>query len=553
MPKKIYTMSPAEVDILRGGLSDPDYITGYFFRQPSQDIGWQFDAKFTKDGAWQKDTVMTSQKRIVISGGAGSGKTLAIGMGAMSLGMVIPYFKFLNVAQKAWQANLMYTAILELAENTLMDEIIYERPRRPHPKIVLRYRIGKVVYQSSLEFMSADRDATGLLSWRGDWINVEEAGLFDNLDEIVGNVATRLTGSSPLGRPYIARMSLISNPWDVPYFWTLFDMAASDPESSLALTVSTLTNKNVTDDQIKEMLKVIPKEDHERFLLGTRPQGKGTYFNKKGIERCEDQFTGEVIQKAYADGKKGYVWERMPGVGVYHMETPAKRGGLYFVIGDPGSGSAPARNAPCIMVWDASEFPDKPVRLVAFWWGNGYGAISPFTDKLLYFMGQDEGLGYPALFAGIDSTGTQAGLAELLNLTYFNPEELGLLEEDRSIRGLDFSGRRKMQFLVTLRLMIEANMLKWPKELIGIRSQLANYDPEKDRGPLPKLPQDIVATMAMSAFVIRSYYGLALEDFQEKDAEDTIKRINEAHTRDTRSETRDKRSPEREVPYSAFG
>ena len=553
MPKRtIYSMSPAEVEILRKGLADPNNITGYFFRQPTRNVGWQFDAKFTKEGAWQKDAVMTSQKRIVISGGAGSGKTLAMGMGAISLGMVIPYFKFLNVAQKAWQANLMYTAILELAENTLMDDIIWERPRRPHPKIVLKYRIGKITYQSSLEFMSADRDATGLLSWRGDWINVEEAGLFDNLGEIVSNVATRLTGSSPLGRPFIARMSLISNPWDVPFFWTLFDMAASDPENSLALTVSTLTNKNVTDEQITEMLKVIPKEDHERFLLGTRPQGKGTYFNKKGIERCEDQFTGDVISEAYEDGKKGFVWEKMPGIGVYHMETPAKRGGLYFVIGDPGSGGAPARNSPCIMVWDASDFPEKPIRLVAFWWGNGFGAISPFTDKLLYFMGQDKGLGFPSLFAGIDSTGTQAGLAELLNLTYFNPEELGLLEEDRSIRGLDFSGRRKMQFLVTLRLMIEASMFRWPRELIGIRSQLANYDPEKDRGPMPKLPQDIVATMAMSAFVIRSYYGLALEDLQEQNAKDTVKDIFDPETRDKRNERRDQRSEEREVAYSAW-
>ena len=96
-------------------------------------------------------------------------------------------------------------------------------------------------------------------------------------------------------------------------------------------------------------------------------------------------------------------------------------------------------------------------------------------------------------------------------------------------------------------------MFRWPKELIGIRSQLANYDPEKDRGPLPKLPQDIVATMAMSAFVIRSYYGLALEDLQEQNAKDTIKDVFDSETRDKRNEKRDQRSEEREVPYSAWG
>jgi len=522
--KAIYTMSPAEVDILREGLVDPNYITGYFFRRPGQDVGWLFDNNFDPDSAWQKDVTMTSQSTVVVSGGAGSGKTLGIGMGAVSLGMVIPYFKFLNVAQKAWQAMLMYNLLIEHSQGTPMEDIFYEIPKRPFPKIVIKYRIGKVIHTSTIEFMSADRDATGLLSWRGDWINVEEAGLFDNLDEIITNTSTRLTGSTPLGRPYIARMSLISNPWDVPYFWYLFDMAAADTENSLSLMVSTRTNKNVTDKQIQEMLKKIPKEDHQRFLDGTRPEGKGSYFSKTAIAKCESHSIGEIVRERAEAGIPGYVWQKVSGAGVYHMETKAKPQRTYYVLGDPGSGAAPARNAPVVMVWDTTEFPTKPMMLVGFWWGNGYGAISPFTEKMLDFMGYNGG-GYSPIFTGMDSTGPQAGLAEMLNLTYFDNGPAIQDPDDplkiiaTGITPIDFSGSRKNSFLVTLKLMLEAGMILWPTEISGIRSQLANYDPERDRGIYPKLPQDIVATMAMSAFVVRSHYAITLDDISEKGKE----------------------------------
>jgi hypothetical protein len=91
--------------------------------------------------------------------------------------------------------------------------LIWEKPRRPFPKITLRFQIGETIYESSLEFMSADRGATGILSWEGDWINIEEAGPLDNLEKIVTALGSRLRGSVR-GRSRLGRMSMISNSWD---------------------------------------------------------------------------------------------------------------------------------------------------------------------------------------------------------------------------------------------------------------------------------------------------------------------------------------------------
>ena len=72
--------------------------------------------------------------------------------------------------------------------------------------------------------------------------------------------------------------------------------------------------------------------------------------------------------------------------------------------------------------------------------------------------------------------------------------------------GLDFSGSKKMAYLHASRLLIEAQLFSWPKEIVGIRSQLTNYDPERDRGVASKIAQDIVATLAMSGHAIRTWF-----------------------------------------------
>lgn len=501
------SLTPSEIEILRVSDKDPDQFTDYFFRPRGEDRGWRFDENFTPEGAWQKTVHVAEQRDITVIGGFGTGKTVGIGMSATVWASVTRDFKFLNVAPKAWQAKLMYDAVLTNARNTRFEELIWEKPRKPHPKIVIRYKIGKVIYESSLEFMSADKDATGILSWEGDWLHIDEAGLLDNLEEVIINAGSRLRGAVR-GRSRLGRFSMASNSWDNFYLWYYYDQAAGDPENFLSIVVSSRHNKNITPQQLARMLARIPIDERQRYIEGMRPEGKGWYFSKEKIYECEDSMAGAIIEAQAAKEIHGFAYEKLYGAGVISFKIPPRANRLYMLFGDPGTGAAPQRNAPVLMVWDVTGFPQRPATLMAFWWGNGGGRISPWVEKMFDFIRE-----YHPIYAGVDATGPQKNMNYLINEHLFKERfrhegidgEPGYLSPFGIVRGigsLDFSGAMKHTYLQASRLLIEAGLLSWPKAVVGIRSQLSNYDPENDK----RIAQDIVATIGMSAHAIRIWF-----------------------------------------------
>lgn len=521
-------LTPSEIEIMSRSIAEdnPSLFTNYFFRPYGEDEGWQFDNNFDPEGAWQETVCLAEQKDITLIGGFGTGKTVGIAMGACYWAAVTRDFRFLNAAPKAWQSKLMYDLILLEARNTRFEDLIWEKPRKPHPKITIRYRIGKLLYESSLEFMSADKNAEGILSWEGDWLHIDEAGLLDSLEEVIINVGSRLRGTVR-GRERLGRFSMTSNSWDNYYLWYYFDLAVGDPENFLSIVVSSRHNHNVTDHQLQRMVARIPKEERQRFIDGTRPEGRGRFFDKMSVYSCEVRHETEFVERNMEENVKGFYVEKLYGAGIIQFRVPPKSGNLYMFFGDPGTGKAPQRNAPVWMGWNVTDFPRLPARLVYFYWGNGGGRIGPFVDKMLEF--QDY---YKPIYSGIDSTGPQKNMAYLINEYLFRERFTEKDEEDnitsfgyqgpmgrvRGIGGLDFSGGKKMAYLQAARLFIEGGLLNWPKEIHGIRSQLTNYDPEKDRGYLSKIAQDIVATVAMSAHAIRIWFHVDPKDLLAESA-----------------------------------
>ena len=502
MAKRIYTLTASEAEIIRLSAADPNIFASYWYK-PVGEPPWLFDDNFEPEGAWQKRVHLAAQTDVMVIGGFGTGKTLGIGMSALEWAATTPNFKFLNVAEKAWQAKQMYDYVLTTVANTPFDKLIYERPRRPFPTIIVKFRLGGTIVTSTMEFMSADKDATGILSWEGDWINIDEAGLLDNLEEIVTSIGSRLRGSIR-GRTRLGRLSMTSNSWENPFLWYTFDLAASDPKNYLSMVVSTRHNKNVTPEQYQRMLARIPIDERERYLEGTRPEGRGNYFAKSCVYACEDQLQGELTIKAAKQSVPGNIVRSMAGAGVYLYQEAVKRNRIYFMFGDPGAGKAPNRNAPVVSIWDVTEIPVVPARLTAFWWGDGHNQITPFVDKILEW----DQFYKPAL-KGIDATGPQKNTHELINLQYFNQPNTVALSK---IIGLDFSGSHKMAYLIALRLFIEGGLLRWPKQIAGIRSQLTNYEPLKDKAGQPKIPQDIVSTFAMAAHMMRIYFNVEISN-----------------------------------------
>lgn len=509
-------LTPSEVEIMRRSIEDPSLFTDYFFRGKGYEKGWRFDENFTEEGKWQEKTHKSAQSDITVIGGFGTGKTTGIAMSACVWACLTTDFKFLNAAPKAWQAKLMYNFILESARNTRFEDLIINAPKGPYPKIEISFQIEQVVYYSTLEFMSVDKNAEGILSWEGDWINIDEAGQLDNLEEIIRNVGSRLRGSVR-GRDRLGRFSMMSNSWDNYYLWYYFDLAQGDPDNFLSLVVSSRHNKNITKAQLERMLARIPKDERSRFIDGTRPEGRGQFFDKESVYACENEDHLYVREMAEME-KKNYGYYTLYGAGPIFYQEPPSAGSITVFLGDPGVGEAPRRNAPVWIGWEVSLFPKKPARLLYFWWGNGNGRITPFVEKLV-----DIWETYNPIFLGIDSTGTQKNMAILINEYVMNRKKIDeneifihneMLDESLvpTVHGLDFSGTKKISYLHACRLFVEGKLFSFPKGIVGIRSQLSNYDPEKD-GKTSNLPQDIVATMAMSAHAIRGLFNVDPQDY----------------------------------------
>lgn len=499
MAKAIHTLTAEEVEIFNEGVYDPNITLGYLFKREGVEQSFQLDYNFTEAGKWQKQFCMASETFIVVVAGIGTGKTLGVGLSAFYHSVQTPGFKFLNVARESWQSQLMYSLILENVEGTNAEKFITGSPKRPYPSIIIEYMVGRRRVKSTLEFMSLGEqgDATNIFSWRGDWINLEEAGRIDGLATIVANLSTRLTGATAENRPFLGRMSLISNPWENPELWQMLDIATADKKSGLALEIETKENKNVTDDQLSKMLALIPEKDRERYTTGKRPEGRGTYFPKNIVEPCEDLVLSEKLTSSIKEGLVGYVAHHFPRIGYYHFEMPPAEGRVYYMIGDPGTGNAPARNAPVWMIFDVTEAPSL-ITVQALWWGSGDGSISPFIGMMLEWIER-----YKPIVCGIDNTSTQKNMAEIITMEYLTGKKMSV---DKLV-GFDFSGTKRFTYLVCLKLSLENQNLRWPSIVAGIGSQLQNYDPLLDKGQSSKLPQDIVATLSMAMFKVRSHFG----------------------------------------------
>ena len=503
--KEPYRLSAAECQLLEAGSENPNLLTGYFCRKIGEELGWQFDANFTPDGAWQLDACMASQTLHVIVGGVGTGKTIGIAAGAIVWALTTPDFKFLNIGKELHQAKYVYKEIANFCRGTILGKLVWTMRESPTPYIEFRFFMGERLIRATFEFfgLGDDADALNIFSWRGDWINIEEAGRIDNLAEIAGNLQTRLTGAIN-NRSYLGRLSLISNPLDNPDMWNLFDLALSRPDKVLAISVSTLHNKNVSDEQIDSMRMVVPEGKQEAYILGARTDPEGGFFHRNTVLACGSESMSELIKASYDSHVPGYVIIEAANLGWVHFETPYSNDREYAIFGDPGILGPPMRNAPVLSAWDVSN-PKTAARLVAFWWGNGGGRIEPFVDKLVYFIQK-----YHPIVAGIDSTATQKYLAEMLTIDRIAGEGLSV----ESITGMDFSGAKKMGYLAALRIAMEDKKLVWPSTVKGVK-QITGYDPLRDTAN-SKLPKDVVSCFAMAAFGIRRYWsGISPDDGEE--------------------------------------
>jgi hypothetical protein len=499
---KIYELTDADrqiFDLSRTDGGDARNFTDYYLN------GWLFD--FNIADPWQLEVHHGAWDDLTVIGGFGCGKTIPFGVSYLVRCAITPYYKFLNVADVGFQSRQMYEGIKLVLQDTKFNEWFIKMGgkiiERPYPMIVIR---NDYIGRSSMEFMSGDKQGQNILSWEGDAVHIDEAGLIDDLEGLVRNLGTRLRGTVKHRdlfdrdvwtiRPRESRMSMTSNSWENPYMWWRLDEAKQLPAEYFGKVLSTYDNKNLTPKQIRNFeKKITTEEDKKRWFEGIRPIGSGDQFSKEMIEQCTDEGLNVIMEAELEKGTKGFRMETAPKCGVILWEMPPDDGRYYMVIGDPGQGDPPYRNAPCIGVWDFTGFPEQPAVLRAFWWGFGGGSYQPFLQTMYRFAEK-----YKSVDNAFDATGTQKMMDELV------------FERDNFIVvGLNLAGYKHV-YNTSLKLFMDEELIKYP-DIVGIRSQLGNY-----RLPDTKIAQDVVSMMSMTAGYLRKFYYV---DADEEDEEDT--------------------------------
>ncbi len=456
---------------------------------------------------WHLEFYRNPSREKYIIGLAGTGKTF--GMGALALFMcaTIPDFKFMGVAPTQFQSSQMVNSIKDIISDT------------PFIKKFLVMKAGKYVvskpyYQiefkngSEALFMNVDKNADNIQSSYGDWYNLDEAGLLADLDEngnetltnVALGISSRMRATAPDGRPRMGLMSWISNAYDCDTLWNRYEWAVANPgKHSWGKLVTHKENPYLTDVQLGDIRRnasLAGKE--EQWMEGKRPPPPNAEISSRIIDpNLSRELFDEVATKAEA-GVEGYHLDIGHG---FLYEKPYVANHTYVVTGDPGQGRAPDRNAPTIAVWDITDFPEKPAIMSAMWWGDGGGSWQPFVTRFERYIDQYR---IPEQFRGYDSTAAQKMLAEFV----FNAS-------GKPVLPLGFDGQKKWAYLTALKLLLAKGLLKMPKfpnETDAIRQQLTRY-----RIPDSKIPQDIVATFSMAAYIMQPLYQMAYPDMETSD------------------------------------
>jgi len=430
-----------------------------------------------------------------------SGKTSYSALTLMAYASMFPGFRGFAIAPKMLQAMEVYKQIRQMSTNTPWNNRWVTRASEfRNPGYTLQ---NDYIGVSTIEMMPLEGDITKIRTLEADVIIIDQAEKFLDLDDVVREAGSRLRGMTQ-GRPRIGKLILIANADENDALWYRFDQAQVDPKTYFSLQVNSSENSALSNDDIENLKRRTGGDEQSirQWLGGERPLGKGEHFSGDMIMACTDLTLNKsmdwAIEQKHSlspDDPK-YKWfgqfykEEKDRAGIFRWEMPpdTESGRKYCVIADPGQGDPPGRNAPCIMVWDITDFPKRPAVLRAFHWIYANSSYWPFITEFTRYVTIYKAHGNCAF----DSTGTQKAFDELV----FEQSENKLM-----VRGLDTSGiNAKYASLNALKFFMGKGMLRFPS-IPSIRMQLSHYVlPDGD------IPQDIVMTMAMSAHFFREYY-----------------------------------------------
>ena len=447
---------------------------------------------------WQLEAHHCSQEELTIIGGFGSGKTAYIAMALFTLACTIPNFRGYSVAPQMLQAMEVYKYIKTTCSNTqAWNRWVWRSPERPNPRFVIK---NDFVGESTIDIFSIEKDPEKVRTLEGDIIFLDQAEKIQNLEDLTRDLGSRLRGTI-MGRPRMGKLAYIANAGDNDALWYRYSLAEEQPKIYKSMSPKSTDNPFLSKSDIERLKRTVggTPEEIAQWMDGQRPPGKGEHFTKEVVMACVDQSLNQMMDQmlesaaAYHAGVYGgpapeaveFVKRETSKAGIYHWEMPPDRTREYCVIADLGQGDPPYRNAPCIMVWDITDFPAQPAVMRAFHWIYAHGSYMNFVNEYERMVKLYRAQARNAF----DSTGVSKGFDELVFMTM-----------NLSAEGMNMAGNGKYLALNAAKLLLQKHLMRFPY-IPHMVNQLTNY-----KLPDEKIPQDIVMTLAMSAAFIRRYY-----------------------------------------------
>lgn len=347
---------------------------------------------------WMEEFLSPQVTKAVAVTGTGSGKTCGVAVRALTYCALYPGYKFLNIAPTQTQADLALGEIEKWAGNSEFSKFIVQGRgvhnlwvERDYPTVTIQIVEG---HPSTFVCQTVGRDTTRVLGGERDWINADEAQLLYGIEESQEILATRLRGTRSTGIPRSTKLTWITNPGHNPELVSLMeqyrDLAKKGDKSVLVMEeVATKDNIYLTQRQKDEQAKVLHDRAQRRWHGGQMSAVmENSELGEAPLEKCHSlEFTKWAEEHA----------KSLDGVGIMEYERPYKAGHTYVVAGDVGKssiGSLNSQNVPCVMVFDVTNFLERPMEMSAFYWFDGKDDYKTFISKFIHAMIKYQARGY---------------------------------------------------------------------------------------------------------------------------------------------------------------
>ena len=346
--------------------------------------------------------------------GAGSGKTAGVCMAALSYAALYPGFRFLNVAPTSYQASLMLTEIEKWCVPSSPFRRFIVPSRGAHdlwiessnrPTLTIEVWPG---YPSTFVCQTVGRDANNILGTEQDWINCDEAVLLSNIEVAEPKLGTRLRGTRGTGIPRWGKLTWITNPGPNPDFVSLLEkyekLAETEEDVIVMQDVDSSVNVYITKHQLDKQQRIMSQQAVDRWHGGSLAAAMiGSGFDQRLLDACRTERMDEAIEGIS-------LIDDLVGLREYELEYEPDH--HYVVAGDAGKCSVQSlssQNIPTVMVFDVTDFLDKPhsIRLVAFYWLDGHGSYKVFLKKMKHAMLKYRAKGY------YDATNVQSAFEDV--------------------------------------------------------------------------------------------------------------------------------------------